>query len=130
MPSVSNYPAPRLDSRPVETFRATLNPLSTIMVSAGNEGANGAAVRIDGQAVGALPYRGTTTPGLTRSLLTEDDAVLTLSYGTTKPDGTQWHTGVQVPLAATGPGAEGLVGVLDQTEIFTILRDALELDGP
>ena len=73
---------------------------------------------------------GTTTPGLTRSLLTEDDAVLTLSYGTTKPDGTQWHTGVQVPLAATGPGAEGLVGVLDQTEIFTILRDALELDGP
>lgn len=73
---------------------------------------------------------GTTTPGLTRSLLTDDDAVLTLSYGTTKPDGTQWHTGVQVPLAATGPGAEGLVGVLDQTEIFTILQGALALDGP
>ena len=28
MPSVSNYPAPRLDSRPVETFRATLGDLA------------------------------------------------------------------------------------------------------
>ncbi|QIK82671.1 alkaline phosphatase [Sanguibacter sp. HDW7] len=82
-----------------------------------------------GQA-GQIIEAGTTTPGLTRSLLTADDAVLTLSYGTSPAEVKQRHTGVQVPLAATGPGAEGLVGVLDQTEIFTILRDALELDGP
>lgn len=76
---------------------------------------------------GQIVEAGATTPGLTRSLLTEDGAVLTLSYGTTLPDGTQWHTGTQVPLAATGPGAGRLTGVLDQTEIFSVLRDALGL---
>lgn len=45
-----------------ETFRAVLRPLGTIEVSAGNEGARGAAVRIDGQPVGggtlgSLPIR-------------------------------------------------------------------------
>ena len=45
-----------------ETFRAVLRPLGTIEVSAGNEGARGAQVRIDGQAVGggtlgSLPIR-------------------------------------------------------------------------
>ena len=46
-----------------ETFRAVLNPLATIVVSAGNEGANSAAVRIDGQPVGNVPFRGTAQPG-------------------------------------------------------------------
>ncbi|WP_236519629.1 PEGA domain-containing protein [Sandaracinus amylolyticus] len=45
-----------------ETFRAVLRPLGTIEVSAGNEGARGAQVRIDGQVVGggtlgSLPIR-------------------------------------------------------------------------
>lgn len=45
-----------------ETFRAVLRPLGTIEVSAGNEGARGAEVRIDGQPVGggtlgSLPIR-------------------------------------------------------------------------
>lgn len=46
-----------------ETFRAVLNPLSTIVISAGNEGATNAAVRIDGQPVGNVPFRGTVQPG-------------------------------------------------------------------
>lgn len=46
-----------------ETFRAVLNPLSTIVVTAGNAAAQSAAVRIDGEAVGNVPYRGTVQPG-------------------------------------------------------------------
>ncbi len=46
-----------------ETFRIVLSALSTIVVSAGNDGAQGAAVRIDGQPVGNIPYRMTVQPG-------------------------------------------------------------------
>ena len=46
-----------------ETFRIILNPLGTISIAAGNEGASNAAVRIDGQPVGNVPYQGTVQPG-------------------------------------------------------------------
>ncbi len=46
-----------------ETFRAVLNPLATIVITAGNPAANSAAVRIDGQAVGNIPFRQTVQPG-------------------------------------------------------------------
>ena len=46
-----------------ETFRATLNPQSTISVSGNNESATGAAIRIDGVPVGNVPYSATVPPG-------------------------------------------------------------------
>ncbi len=46
-----------------ETFRVVLNALSTIQVSATNEAATGAAVRVDGQPMGNIPYQGTVRPG-------------------------------------------------------------------
>ena len=46
-----------------ETFRATLNPLSVINVTAGNTAAEGAAVRVDGQPVGNVPFRAQVQPG-------------------------------------------------------------------
>ncbi len=46
-----------------ETFKATLKPMSTIMISAGNSAANGASVRIDGEPGGLLPYKGLVEPG-------------------------------------------------------------------
>jgi len=46
-----------------ETFRATLNPQSTISVSGNNESATGAAIRIDGVPVGNVPYSATVAPG-------------------------------------------------------------------
>jgi hypothetical protein len=60
-----NYEEARLTvtvRRRRETFRAVLRPLGTIEVSAGNDGARGAEVRIDGQPVGgatlgSLPIR-------------------------------------------------------------------------
>ncbi|HJL05165.1 MAG TPA: PEGA domain-containing protein [Polyangiaceae bacterium LLY-WYZ-15_(1-7)] len=46
-----------------ETFRATLEPFSVIDITAGNEAANGAAIRIDGQPVGNVPFRTNVEPG-------------------------------------------------------------------
>ncbi len=46
-----------------ETFRAVLNPLGTLVITAGNDAASSAAVRVDGQPVGNIPYRGTVQPG-------------------------------------------------------------------
>ena len=46
-----------------ETFRAVLSPLSTIVVTAGNEQADGAAVRVDGEPVGNVPMQTNVKPG-------------------------------------------------------------------
>lgn len=46
-----------------ETFRAVLNPLGVIDVTAGNAAATGAALRIDGQPVGNVPHRQNVQPG-------------------------------------------------------------------
>jgi hypothetical protein len=46
-----------------EIFRAVLAPLSTVVVSAANENANGAAVRIDGEPVGNVPMQTNVKPG-------------------------------------------------------------------
>lgn len=46
-----------------ETFRATLNPLGTISLVPSNDGAQNAAVRIDGAPVGNLPHRMEVQPG-------------------------------------------------------------------
>jgi hypothetical protein len=46
-----------------ETFRATLNPLSSLAVTSNNEATVGAAVRIDGVPVGNVPYSANVAPG-------------------------------------------------------------------
>ncbi|MDH5492948.1 MAG: PEGA domain-containing protein, partial [Myxococcales bacterium] len=46
-----------------ETFRIALTAHSTISVTGLNEGANGAAVRVDGQPVGNVPYSAIVPPG-------------------------------------------------------------------
>lgn len=46
-----------------ETFRATLNPLGTISLVPANDGAQNAAVRVDGAPVGNLPHRMQVQPG-------------------------------------------------------------------
>lgn len=46
-----------------ETFRVTLNALGVITINAMGESANGATVKIDGQAVGTPPIRQTVQPG-------------------------------------------------------------------
>ncbi|ROS74501.1 alkaline phosphatase [Cellulomonas sp. PhB143] len=75
-----------------------------------------------------IVYPGTTTPGLTRTLLTADGAPMTMAYGTAPEGGSQDHTGTQVRIAAYGPGAANVVGLTDQTDLFFTMRDTLRLD--
>jgi alkaline phosphatase len=69
---------------------------------------------------------GTKAPGLTAALTTRDGAVMTVSYGTAET-GSQGHTGTQLRIAAFGPRATEFSGLLDQTDVFFIIRDALKL---
>lgn len=70
---------------------------------------------------------GTRAPGLTAALNTRDGAVMTVSYGTAE-EGSQGHTGAQLRIAAYGPHAVNVGGLLDQTDLHYIIRDALKLD--
>lgn len=75
------------------------------------------------QIVGA----GNTTEGLTASLLTADDAVMTVSYATSPEGSSQQHTGSQIRIAAVGPQSTNVLGVTHQSEIFATISRALEL---
>lgn len=63
------------------------------------------------------------SPGKTVKLLTKDGADMTINYATTK-DGSQQHTGAQVRTAAYGPHAGNVSGLLDQTDLYFIMRNA------
>jgi len=65
-----------------------------------------------------------TSPGKTVKLLTKDNADMTINYATTK-EGSQQHTGAQVRTAAYGPHAANVSGLLDQTDLYFIMRNAL-----
>ncbi|MBW6527523.1 alkaline phosphatase [Sphingomonas sp. RHCKR7] len=69
---------------------------------------------------------GTRAPGLTAALTTRDGSVITVNYGTAE-EGSQGHTGTQLRIAAYGPHAVNVSGLLDQTDLHYIIRDALAL---
>ncbi|PXA96604.1 alkaline phosphatase [Nostoc sp. 3335mG] len=70
---------------------------------------------------------GTRAPGLTAAVTTLEGGVMTISYGTAE-EGSQGHTGTQLRIAAYGPRAVNVSGLLDQTDLHFIIRDALALD--
>ncbi|GGL89672.1 alkaline phosphatase [Nakamurella endophytica] len=67
---------------------------------------------------------GSTTAGVTASVITADDAEMTISYATAV-SGSQQHTGTQVRIAAKGPQAANVLGVTDQTALFCTMTRAL-----
>ncbi|PKP93730.1 MAG: alkaline phosphatase [Alphaproteobacteria bacterium HGW-Alphaproteobacteria-16] len=69
---------------------------------------------------------GGRAPGLTAALNTRDGAIMTVHYGTAE-EGSQGHTGGQLRVAAYGPRAVNVSGLLDQTDLHYIIRDALKL---
>ncbi len=71
---------------------------------------------------------GANTPGLTQTLITKEGAPMTISYSNTDTD-SQNHTGAQLRIAAYGPQAAKVSGLLDQTDLFFIMRDALQLQA-
>ena len=48
-----------------------------------------------------------------------------VSYGTAAAGGSQQHTGTQLRVAGYGPGAANLVGLIDQTDLHFIIKNAL-----
>jgi alkaline phosphatase/streptomycin-6-phosphatase len=66
-----------------------------------------------------------TPPGLTSTLVTDEGQQLKVNYSTNTPGKSQEHTGTQVRIAAQGPQAYRVLGVTDQTDLFTTLREAL-----
>lgn len=65
-------------------------------------------------------------PGLTQALMTKDGSIMSLSYGNSETE-DQGHTGAQLRIAAYGPQAANVSGLLDQTDLFFIIRDALKI---
>lgn len=63
-------------------------------------------------------------PGLTQSLITKDNAVMTISYGNSE-ESSQGHTGTQLRIAAYGPHAANVIGLTDQTDLFYTLHEAM-----
>lgn len=67
-------------------------------------------------------YRG---PGLYSTLITADGQPMVIHYGTAVQGSSQQHTGGTVPIMATGPQAGEAAGLMDQTDIFRIIVNAL-----
>ncbi|MEU2435501.1 alkaline phosphatase [Streptomyces rubradiris] len=68
-----------------------------------------------------------TPPGLSATLVTNEGQQLKVNYSTNTPGQSQEHTGTQVRIAAQGPLAYRVLGVTNQTDLFTTLREALRL---
>jgi len=71
----------------------------------------------------------TATPAGASSILTTNEgSPMMVTYGTTAGDPrvvSQEHTGTQLRVAAQGPQAANVVGLIDQTELFRIMARAL-----
>jgi alkaline phosphatase len=69
-------------------------------------------------------------PGLTRKLVTADDAEMTVNYGSSTDVEVQDqpHTGTQLRVAAFGPRAANVVALTDQSDLFFTMTDALGLN--
>jgi alkaline phosphatase len=68
------------------------------------------------------------SPGVFSTLITADGANMTVQYATNLPGRSQEHTGTQIRIAAQGPQAANVVGVTDQTALFTLIARALSLE--
>jgi len=68
-----------------------------------------------------------TPPGLSSTLVTDEGQQLKVNYSTNTPGQSQEHTGTQVRIAAQGPLAYRVLGVTNQTDLFTTVREALRL---
>ncbi|MFE7331233.1 alkaline phosphatase [Streptomyces sp. NPDC057565] len=69
-----------------------------------------------------------TPPGLSSTLVTNEGQQLKVNYSTNTPGQSQEHTGTQVRIAAQGPQAYRVLGVTNQTDLFTTISEALRLN--
>ncbi len=66
-------------------------------------------------------------PGAFSALQTADGSIMYVSYATAPVGASQSHTGTQIRVAAQGPGSERVIGVHNQTDLFTFMAQALNL---
>lgn len=69
------------------------------------------------------------SPGKTVALKTKDNQKMTINYATTRELSDprvnyQQHTGAQVRVAAYGPHAANVSGLIDQSDVFFIMKNA------
>lgn len=64
-------------------------------------------------------------PGFASRLTTKEGQVETISYGTGRTPSSQEHTGAQIRIAAEGPNAEEVTGLIDDTDQFGIMAGAI-----
>lgn len=68
-----------------------------------------------------------TPAGFGVKLTTDEGGVMQVTYGTGSTPTGHGHTGSQVRVAAQGPQAANVVGLIDQTDVFEIMARALGL---
>ncbi|KPC66090.1 alkaline phosphatase [Streptomyces chattanoogensis] len=66
-------------------------------------------------------------PGLSSTLVTDEGGQMKVNYSTNTPGQSQEHTGTEVRIAAQGPQAYRVLGITNQTDLFTTIRKALQL---
>lgn len=68
-----------------------------------------------------------TPAGFSSVLITSEGQPMMVTYGTGNTPTGQQHTGSQIRVAAEGPQAANVTGLIDQTEVATIIQRALSL---
>jgi alkaline phosphatase len=94
----------------------------TLLVVAADHGHSGQIV--------STPADADHPSGLLSTLLTADRTPMTVSYATAAYHRSQDHTGTQVRIAAQGPQAAAVLGVIDQTDLFRVMARALGASTP
>jgi alkaline phosphatase/streptomycin-6-phosphatase len=78
-----------------------------------------------GQIVG-MPNDTDHPSGLMSALRTKEGGTLVISYATNAYHRSQDHTGTEIRVAAMGPQAANVLGVINQTDLFSIMSRALQ----
>jgi alkaline phosphatase/streptomycin-6-phosphatase len=78
-----------------------------------------------GQIVG-MPNDTDHPSGLMSALKTKEGGTLVVSYATNAYHRSQDHTGTEIRVAAMGPQAANVLGVINQTDLFSIMSRALQ----
>lgn len=73
------------------------------------------------------PVYARVNPGITTTLQTNEGAPMTVAYATSFWTFAQQHTGAQLPIAALGPGAQRVTGLVDHGDVFALMVEALGL---
>ena len=76
-----------------------------------------------------MPSDADHPPGLFSVLVTADGAPMVVSYGTNSYHRSQDHTGTQVRVAAMGPQAASVMGVIDQTDLYRAMARAMGVNA-